>query len=374
MEPFKNLFNTQLIHKMSDHIGTQWAEFDKRKFNAAAGRHLDDLELKARSNQITQALVKHLPDDFECSAEILHNSLGQELGDDLSTSNADGSGLAGWAIMPLADYVALQGQQHFDVSMGLLKEMTKRFSSEFAIRHFILANPKKTLQQMKAWTKDANPHVRRLVSEGSRPRLPWGIQLTPFIDDPSPLFTLLEALKDDESEYVRRSVANNLNDIAKDHPDVVSNLAKDWLEDATPQRKKLVKHACRTLIKQGHQKTLRSFGYKKPKFQHTEIKLNTPKVTLGEHLGFTLTLSSKGRSAQPLLIDYVIHHRKANGSLSPKVFKWTTKELLAGSSLTLTRKHPMKKITTRTYYPGEHKLEVLVNGYSMGEVDFKLLM
>ncbi len=164
--------------------------------------------------------------------------------------------------MPMAHYVGLRGHDHFDLSMTLLKAFTKRFSSEFGIRFFLLDDPEQTLSVLKQWTKDEDKHVRRLVSEGSRPRLPWAMRLPLFIKDPAPVIVLLELLKDDNDEYVRRSVANNLNDIAKDHPSVVADIAGQWMQGADKQRQQLIRHACRTLIKQGNKKVLRVFGFK----------------------------------------------------------------------------------------------------------------
>jgi 3-methyladenine DNA glycosylase AlkC len=162
--------------------------------------------------------------------------------------------------MPLTHYVGRNGLKHFDLSMMLLKEMTKRSSSEFDIRYFLLDSPLRAISILQEWTQDPNQHVRRLVSEGTRPRLPWAMRLPVFIEDPSPLIPLLDALKDDEEEYVRRSVSNNLNDIAKDHPDVVAGIARQWLKGASKNRQRLVRHACRTLIKQGHKETLAALG------------------------------------------------------------------------------------------------------------------
>ena len=192
---------------------------------------------------------------------------------------------------------------------------------------------------LKKWTKDSDRHVRRLTSEGIRPRLPWAMQLPAFIKNPAPVIELLEILKDDREEYVRRSVANNLNDIAKDHPDVVAEIAEKWMKGASKERAKLIRHACRTLIKKGNKKVLQVFGYEPPKIQQVSIDVQTPDVMFGTALQFSISISSNASHDQPLMIDYVIHHQKANGKTSPKVFKWLTKSLMAKKSLTLTKKH-----------------------------------
>ncbi len=373
-EPFKNLFNVQIILGMAKHFHSQWSEFDSKGFSDAASKNLDTLELKERSDQIMNAMIKHLPSDFMRAGEIILASLSPPRGGDIFGVTVDDDGIAGWAIMPMTHYVGLRGHDYFDLSMTLFKELTKRFSSEFGIRFFLLKSPEKTLSTLKKWTNDNDRHVRRLVSEGTRPRLPWAMRLPVFIKDPFPVIELLELLKDDDEEYVRRSVANNLNDIAKDHPDVVAEIAKKWMKGASKEREKLIRHACRTLIKNGQKKVLPVFGYEPPKIRKAIIDVKTPEVVFGNALEFTLSIFSDSVHEQPLMIDYIIHHQKANGRTSPKVFKWRTKTLEANKVLTSTKKHAIKKITTRVYYPGVHTVEVMVNGVSVGTADFNLLI
>ena len=372
-EPFKNIFSNQLITGMGEHFTKAWPDFDATGFAAMAGTNLDALELKARASQITDSMAEFLPDDFEKSATIMLASLAPADGCDV-TGTIDAQGIVGWAVMPMTHYVGLYGLNHFDLSMALLKEMTKRSSSEFGIRFFLLEEPERTLSVLKSWTDDPNQHVRRLISEGTRPRLPWAMTLPIFIDDPAPIIPLLEALKDDEEEYVRRSVANNLNDIAKDHADLVARIAARWLRGASKDRRKLIRHACRTLIKQGHTGTLRALGYGPPAIELAKLNIRTPRVNFGGALEFDLVLTSTSDQAQAMIIDYAIHHRKANGSTSPKVFKWKTTTIKPRSTLIAKRKHAIKKITTRVYYPGSHRLEILINGISFGNKDFELLM
>lgn len=373
-EPFKNLFSRELIAGMGDHLARAWPAFDRPGFVSAAAKGLESLELKQRSAQITLTMATFLPEDFEEAATIMRASLAPIDGCDVNSSAVNRNGIDGWAVMPMADYVGLYGLDHFDLSMTLLKEMTKRSSSEFGIRFLILKDPQRALEIMATWTRDANHHVRRLVSEGTRPRLPWAMRLPVFIADPTPLVLLLESLRDDESEYVRRSVANNLNDIAKDHPDMVAEVANGWMQKATKDREKLVRHACRTLIKQGHKKTLSALGYGPPKVELEDLTILTPEVMFGDALLFEFSLASTSSQSQALIIDYAIHHRKANGSTTPKVFKWKTFALEKRATHTATRKHSIRKITTRAYYPGTHRLEILINGVSIACRDFELHM
>jgi len=252
--------------------------------------------------------------------------------------------------------------------------MTKCSSSEFGIRFFLIAFPEKTVSVLSQWIKDDSQHVRRLISEGTRPRLPWGMRLPVFIDDPMPVINLLEKLKDDKEEYVRRSVANNLNDIAKDHPDTVAELSRQWMKGASKERQRLVKHGCRTLIKNGHKKTLEVLGFNPPKIHKANIKILTPKVIFGDKLQFTFSIRSDSEKIQALIVDYIIHHQKANGKTTPKVFKWRTVNLSPKETLTQSKNHNIKKITTRVYYAGAHAVEIMVNGVSMGKANFQLVM
>ena len=371
-EPFKNLFNVEKIRGMAMHFQRHWSQFDATGFVRVAGNNLDALELKARSTQITDAMIEFLPTDFEKAGDIMLASLKIPTDDNVFAESVDDDGIAGWAVMPMTHYVGLRGLDNFELSMNLLKQMTKCSSSEFGIRFFLIDSPERSLPVLKSWTDDSNQHVRRLVSEGTRPRLPWAMQLPEFIRAPLPVLDLLEKLKDDDKEYVRRSVANNLNDIAKDHPDLVAEIAAKWMRGASQQRIKLIRHACRSLIKKGHKKTLQTLGYGPPKIRSNGIEMLTPEVKFGNSMQFNFSLSSDSPEEQALMIDYIIHHQKANGSTSPKVFKWKNFNLMPGKTVNSVRKHAFRKITTRVYYPGMHSVEVVVNGVSMGTANFEL--
>jgi 3-methyladenine DNA glycosylase AlkC len=372
-EPFKNVFNKDLILNIATQISYNYSEFNKSRFITSASKDLETLELKARSLQITHALAEYLPKNFDNAGNIMLNSLGNPQKDEHVIGETSNLGISGWGIMPMAHVVGLFGLDHFDLSMTLLKEMTKRFTAEFDIRFFLINHQKETLDILHTWTNDKSLHVRRLVSEGTRPRLPWAMQLPEFISNPSPVIALLDKLKDDEEEDVRRSVANNLNDIAKDHPDLVADIAEIWMKGATKNRKRLISHACRTLIKQGHQKTLHILGYKSPKLTDSQIDIMTPEVTMGGYVSFSFTTKSDSNKDQALMIDFIIHHKKANGKLSGKVFKWKKTTLPAEKILNATKKHPFKKISTRVFYPGLHKVEIMVNGISFGCKEFQLV-
>ncbi|MCZ4281829.1 DNA alkylation repair protein [Kiloniella laminariae] len=375
MEAFKDVFfNPEKIGFLADNLKRNYEIFDRESFLAEVLENLQTLELKQRSEHITRTLKRYLPEDFLEAREILLACLHPETEQELADQRSDKSGLAGWMVMPLCDYMAWYGKEHLQVSLAALREMTKRSSSEFAIRHFLVSHREETLEALESWVGDPNYHVRRLVSEGSRPRLPWGMRLSGFVSDPAPLLPLLEGLKDDPEEYVRRSVANNLNDIAKDHPDLVAELAQRWMKSADENRKKLVRHACRSLVKDGHKGALAALGFGEPEVSLERFQVLTPRVVLGQALEFEAIITSTGRLAQNLMIDFAIHHQKANGTTSAKVFKWQSFSLAAGAGKVARKRHGIKPITTRKYYPGRHSVELFANGKSLGIHDFELVM
>ncbi|MCF6327462.1 MAG: DNA alkylation repair protein [Devosiaceae bacterium] len=378
VEPFKNFFNPEMIARMGEYLRSSatgyGVDFDEQGFVGFCVEGIESRELKERSNRIVEGLKKYLPGEFLLAGKILVGSLdpSSELPLDTSGDLMRGVGIRGWAIMPMADYVGEAGFGHVDEALEILRELTCRWSSEFGIRPFFRDHPEQALSIVGSWLGDDNFHVRRLISEGSRPRLPWGLRLHNFIEDPAPVIKLLEQLKDDPSEYVRRSVANNLNDIAKDHPDLVAELAKNWLKNASSDRKRLVRHALRSLIKQGHKGALQALGYGDANIEINNFKVLTPEVTLGGALEFELNLASVGTDEQALIIDYVVHHIKANGKTSGKVFKWKNTHLKSGAELSAQKRHPMKPITTRKYYGGGHRVEILINGETVCGADFEL--
>ena len=373
-EPFKELFSVALVAGLARHLKRVWKSFDADGFARAATKDFKTQELKQRATAISGALALHLPKDVPRALKILIATL-RPLDKNGERVDDESKGVAGWAIWPMGEYIAAHGQGHVMDSLAALRELTIRSTSEFAIRPFLAQHQKQTLATLKGWLKDPNHHVRRLVSEGSRPRLPWGLRLRSFVADPAPILPLLEALKDDPSDYVRRSVANSLNDIAKDHPDLVAEIAARWLKGASKDRARLVRHACRTLVKAGHTKTLAALGFDaKPKVKLADFALTTPKVKFGAHAAFALELRSTGAASQNIVLDYVIHHRKKAGGTSPKVFKWKTVTLAPKETLRLERRHALKPITTRVYYPGTHRVEVMINGQVLEGCDFELLI
>jgi 3-methyladenine DNA glycosylase AlkC len=363
-EPLKNLLHPALVETMAGHIAANAADFDKVRFIDIGSRNMEQLELMQRAQQIRNALTAALPEDFEQAATILSASLPQ----------SGRSGITGWALLPVSQFVAQKGLGHFDLSLALLKQLTPHFTAEFGIRPFIHAEQDRALATIGTWTADSNHHVRRLASEGTRPRLPWAIRLPALMRDPQPILPILTALLDDPEDYVRRSVANSLNDIAKDHPDLVAAFVGEHIEPASPERRQLLRHASRTLLKKGHAAAMANFGFAPLSGIGAAIEIQTPHVDFGNALAFQLTITNDAPAPQRMMIDYAIHHRKANGSRAPKVFKWKSLVLAPGETATLARQHAIRAITTRQYYPGGHRLDILVNGAVLAGRDFQLVM
>jgi 3-methyladenine DNA glycosylase AlkC len=373
MEPFKTLLNPALVARMAQHLQRAHRRFDAPRFAALATDGLDALEMKARAMQIADALEATLPDDFDRACGVLEAALAPPWpGDRLGSDDPCRDGLEGWALWPVGEFVARRGLGHVPRALQALHAVTQRFSAEFAIRPFIVRDPATVFATLQRWTGDPSAHVRRLVSEGSRPRLPWGIRLQALVDDPSPTLPLLAALQDDASEYVRRSVANHLNDIAKDHPAVVVDWVTRHRPGAPAARLALLRHASRTLVKAGHAPMLAAWGLDRAFAGEAVLTLGATRCRLGGTLPFELTLRSTARRAQTLVVDYAVHHVKADGSRRPKVFKGWTLTLGPGEARTLSRRHPLRVITTRRYHAGLHALDLRLNGRVVAHAEFQL--
>ncbi len=360
------------ITELNERLMKSDTNFNGEQFLSQALNDLSSLGLNERINQVKMALKYCLPNDFEKAVTVLLGALGPKLTQD-SLDGIDLTSSQGFIVLPLCEYVASYGQHSFNVSMNALQEMTQRFSAEGAIRSFITGHPKATFEQFDKWLQHDSVHVRRLVSEGTRPRLPLFSRLPEFISDPRPVLMLLEQLKDDNQLYVRRSVANNLNDIAKDNPQQVTDVLSAWSQGASKERQWLIKHALRSLVKLGNKEALHILGFKPLKSVVVNtFKIDRDRINLGEVLNITLDLASTGQTKENVMIDYVVYHKKANGTLTPKVFKWSQKPLSITNPIKIVKKHPIKKISTRQYYSGEHEIHLQVNGEVLARCQFHL--
>ncbi len=370
-EALKNQFGADVPQAIACMVLAVHPSFNSEGFVREALQGYDALALMARGKKIAQALRAHLPPDYAKAVVILMDSLDQPHGRDRSQS------LASFIYLPHTVFVSEYGLAHFDESMQALHALTQRFTGEFAIRPFLEQHPEATLRQLRVWATGSSVHVRRLVSEGTRPRLPWAGRLRLFQADPAPVLALLELLKDDPELYVRRSVANNLNDIGKDHPDVLTRTAQAWLQDATPQRRWIVGHALRSAVKRGEGGALEVLGFGKAAHVGVGKVSISPAVAMAGgrvQIAFEVTGSPAGADETPqrVLVDFQVHYVKANGQTRAKVFKLKTLELAPGQTVGLSKKLSLAQMTTRQHYPGVHKVDVILNGQAQPLGEFEL--
>ena len=331
--------------------------FDQRRFLNAVLDGLAERSLMQRLHQCAVAVEESLPGRFRDKVACLHSfapSLEHE-----------------FVAIFLSDFVATYGREDFDFSLEALRRFTVFGSAEFAVRPFLVADQERALRTMHSWTADPDDRVRRLASEGSRPRLPWGQRLGSLIRDPDPTGPILEALKGDGSLFVRRSVANHLNDITKDHPDRVMGRLEQW-DLERPELQWIARHACRTLIKRANPRALRLFGYGNRARLTATLTLAPRRLTLGDRLALTARLTSTSARPQRLVVDYIVHYVKANGGTSEKVFKWTSLDLPPRTTVTLEKSQVIRDFTTRRHHPGRHRVELQINGSRVAEGGFDL--
>lgn len=361
----KDLYNEQSIAALATAIQSQHPALDQEAFIA---RIFDDAwadrELKERTRHITTVMHDFLPDEYRAALGILRGALPM-----LSS--------LGFAKMVFPDYVEVYGLDDWEASMPALELFTQEISAEFAIRPFIVRYPNRTMECMLQWAHHEHPEVRRLASEGCRPRLPWGIALPAFKADPSPILPILDVLKHDESESVRRSVANNLNDISKDNPDVVLETLQRWLagaaSESVAQLEWIAYQALRTQVKQGDPSALELLGYpSEPDISVDDLRVVPDAIPMGGEVTLSFVVRSLAKEPQNLMIDYTVYLVRANGTLSPKVFKLKKETIDPGQVLYITKKHSFKPVTTRRYYPGVHAIEPKINGKPFERTEFLL--
>lgn len=321
-----------------------------------------------------QARVRRFSDSLACSLpigpkalEILRDSL-PPLNDRLEPVNN-----GGWLQWPLGQFIADHGLDHIEESFQAMTELTKRFTSEFAVRPFVERFPTTTFERLLALTSDPNPHVRRWCTEGVRPLLPWGKKLKSLIDDPSPIWPILEALKNDSSLYVRKSIANNLNDLSKSHPGLVLERCRAWLGNPTPERQWIARHGLRTLIKSGQPEALSLLGFNPPRDLRVDLQLEPQTLAIGQSVQMTVELSSSSTDCQQLQVDYAVDYVRQHGKRSIKVFKGKQVELRDGHPVVIQKSHSMRKTTIRALYPGSHRIEIQVNGMTLAQARFELV-
>ena len=348
MEPLKDqFFNPAFYEKLTKDIAEIYPKLESESFLKAVQKDYLQLELMQRLELVSDTLKLYLPENYLETLEILF-----ELASEIN----------GFAGMALPNFVQKFGLEHFDESLAALKYLTRFSSSEFAIRVYLKADFQKTIKQMEKWANDENNHVRRLASEGSRPRLPWSFKLDEVINNPKKTARIIDALKSDEDLYVKKSVGNHLNDISKDHPEYMLDTISQW-DLKNKDSNWIVKRAIRTLVKDGHPRTFALLGFEKnPKLRINNFKLSAKKLKIGEALNFSFEAQSLVNKSQKINIDYLLYYQKKNGELSPKVFKLKELNLEGNQALTINKKHRFENFTTRKHYSGEHQIQLSING------------
>lgn len=356
-EPLKNMFNHASLSELASSVKSVYRPFQTDEFlNSIFDETWDTLELKARCRKITVSLGAYLPAEYTKALTILEKAAVR---------------------FPFAvffpDFVEVYGQDecNWDFSMNALERTTQYWSAEFAVRPFIIKDEARMMAQMHGWSRHENEHVRRLASEGCRPLLPWGQVLVKFKKDPAPILPILEQLKTDSSPYVRKSAANNLNDISKTHPELVITLAKNWYGE-NEYTDWIIRHGCRTLLKKGNREVLALLGYDDTtSVEVQDFTLDTASVSIGEELSFSFTISAK--SATKVRLEYGIDYVKSNGKRNRKIFQISKITIKEGERKLYTKKHSFANVSVRKHYPGTHSIVLIMNGAECGTLDFELV-
>jgi len=363
-EPLKARYGPEVPRRIAEMIARVHPVFPTRAFVEQALRGYEDLELLPRARHIARALGEHLPAEYPCALEVVMRSLGPPV------DSAMGQGMAPFVYLPHTLWIAERGLGHLDASVAAMHAITQRFTFEFGIRPFIERHPREMLAVFDRWCADPNVHVRRLVSEGTRPRLPWASRLRVFERDPRPVIALLERLRDDPDEYVRRSVANHLNDLGRADPALLVELCTRWAEDAPPARVRLIRHALRTLVKRGDPHALTVLGYgERAKVALVGASVVPTRAPIGGAVAIAFELASEARRVQRVLVDLRVTYAGARaGAERTKVFKLDAGELGPGETMALGKRLSLRQMSTRTHHPGVHRVEALVNGvaYEVG--------
>lgn len=347
-ERLKDLFFTdKFIGELGNAIKTAYPAFEQEEFNRLVyEKDWERKELKEKMHHTTRCMKKTLPEAYPEALKILVEI---------------SPGFQGFDALVFPDYVEHYGLEHWDLSLHALAIFTRLCSSEFAIRPFLAKDPGRAMQFMYRWAGDENFHLRRLASEGCRPRLPWAMSLTVFKEDPTPIFPVLETLRDDPEEYVRKSVANNLNDISKDHPDKVLDICERW-HGQSENTNWIVKRACRTMLKEGNKRAMVLFGFLDPgQIMVRDLIFDPQSLGIGDELFFSFKIKLKDKTVNRVRLEYGVDFVKKNDKISRKIFQIKEADFKAGNHV-IKKKHSFKDHSTRKHYPGQHRFTIIVNG------------
>lgn len=359
--PLKDFVGRDVVRRLGARMQAVEPDFDLEGFVGAASASLRDLELKARIAMIARRLGAALPHRFPAAVAAV-----------VRAARHPDPPIGAWEAWPLNAFVEQYGIGHPRESLDALEVLTRFASSEFALRPFLEQHPEATWSRVEEWAGHGDEAVRRLASEGTRPLLPWGKRVAALRRDPERGLAILERLRDDPSPTVRRSVANHLNDISKDHPDLAVATARRWSEDASPDTMALLNRGLRTLVKQGHEGALEVLGFTTDPEVEVELRCSEERIAVGDTVRLEAMLRSTGSVPQLLVVDYVVHYLRGDGSSAGRVFKWRSVELAPGEAATLRRRHCFQDMSTRTHHPGRHRIGLQVAGRVLAEVAFDL--
>lgn len=362
-EALKDIYNKEFLDNFAEKVYSAYNDFNKKAFiDTVMDDSWDELKLKERIRKITKSLGIYLPEKYGEALEVLF---------------AIDEYCVGFPYLFFPDFVEVYGQKEGDweLSMKALERFTTKSSAEFAVRPFFGHDPERMISQMMAWSKSSNEHVRRLASEGCRPRLPWGQSLPMFKADPTPVVSVLEQLKEDPSIYVRKSVANNLNDISKDNPSILLEIIKRW-QGVNENTDWILRRASRTLIRKAQPEVMKLFGYEDVRedsiIKNASLSVDSTELKIGDSCSLDYKLSIREGEPVYMRIEYGIDFVKARGNTSRKLFLISDKTVGGGEIIKGTKVHSWKDLTTRHHYPGEHKIALLVNGYEVAYTIIKL--
>ncbi|MEO3782647.1 DNA alkylation repair protein [Actinocorallia sp. B10E7] len=352
-EPLKERVNEESVGALADGVAAAWAPFERDAFVREALSGLDGLELKARVRRVAEALDGRLPLPFPEAAAVLRESAGKVR-------------LDLWSGWPATEYVGARGLAHLEPAMETLAALTPFSTGEFAVRPLLERYREEALEILCGWAGSPDEHLRRLASEGTRARLPWGARVG-WLMEPGPTLPILDRLRDDPSEYVRRSVANHVNDLAKDHPEFVVGLLSRWRAEGGSHVESVLRHALRGLLRAGHSGALSLVGAVPGNGRVERLEIDDPLVPIGGRLRFTVTLGA--REPGPLVLKYLI---RRDGSR--RTFHLGNRTAVGGDErFTVAKAHSYRPVTTRREPPGPRVLEIIVNGEVRASAPFTVV-
>jgi len=375
-EPLKLFFDRERVTMIGAALRAVEPSFAEAQFVAEASSGLADLELMGRGRHVMEAMQRALtqdperalPQDPERALDVIVRSLG------VPFAGEERGSMAPFVLLPHAMFVGTHGLLHHEASMRAIHAITQRFTGEWCIRPFLEREPERTFAVLTGWARDPSHHVRRLVSEGTRPRLPWAPRVRALVLDPTPGLALLDMLRDDDSEYVRRSVANHLNDVGRDHPERLVGLAGEWMREASTARAALVRHALRSLVKKGDAAALRvlGFGGSGGRALTATVAVTPRRPRIGDRIRIEAEVQNPGARRARAVVDFVIHFVKSRGETSPRVFKGREVDVAGGERVALGKTVTVADLSTRTHHPGDHQVDLVIDGAVRATARFDL--